>query len=546
MHISHLHLIDWLIIAVYFITVIFIGFHTASRAQTTTDYFLAGRRNSTWISGIAFLSANMGTLELLGMSGQAYQHGILTAHFYLIGAIPAMLFLGIFMLPMYYSQKIHSVPAYLYLRFGEATRSLNALAFAVMTLLMSGINMYAMALVLHIFVGWSLYSSIYISSVTIAIYIGLGGLTSAIFSEVLQFFLIWFGLILAVILGIVHVGGWHEVIARVPDSYLHLWSTTGSSADNPLFINWIGLVMGLGFVLGFGYWTTDFLVVQRAMSAKNLKSSQMTPILASFFKMALPIIVIVPGLLAVALLQKHVIAVPQRPDDALLLILNRYYPPGLLGLGVTALLAGFMAGQAGNVSAFNTVFTFDIYRAHVNKHASDQHYVKVGRVVTIIGIILSIVTAYWAMSMPSIMDYMQALFSIVNAPLLATILLGMFFKRTNGFGAFWGLLCGMVISTILFLGLKFNFIPVQYMAFTPLASSMAANFWRAVWAWLITFIVTIILSTLTKRPAIGSMKELVHSLTVLPNYSHEAWFKRPGFWAGISLLIFIVLNIIFW
>jgi len=546
MHISHLHLIDWIIIAVYFIAIIVIGFYTAGRAKTSTDYFLAGRRNSTWIAGIAFLSANMGTLELLGMAGQSYQHGMLTAHFYLIGAIPAMLFLGIFMLPMYYSKKIHSVPAYLYLRFGEATRALNAMAFAIMTLLMAGINMYAMALVLHIFVGWNLYASIYISSITIAIYIGLGGLASAIFSEVLQFFLIWFGLILAMILGVIHIGGWHEVIARVPESYLHLWANTGASADNPLFINWLGLAMGLGFVLGFGYWTTDFLVVQRAMSAKNLKSSQMTPILAAFFKMALPLIVIVPGLLAIALLQKHVIPVPQRSDDALLLILNRYYPPGLLGLGVTALLAGFMAGQAGNVSAFNTVFTFDIYRAHLKKQASDKHYVMVGRIVTIIGILLSIVTAYWAMSMPSIMDYMQALFAIVNAPLLATILLGMFCKRINGFGAFWGLLGGMVISTILFLGLKFNVMPVQIVAFTPLASPMAANFWRAVWAWLITFIVTILLSLLTAKPAVGPIKELVYRLTILPNYRHDVWFRRPGFWASMALFIFIVLNIVFW
>ena len=548
MTMSHIGVIDWLIIIIYFAFVLGIGVYVKKQTQTGADFFLAGRKNSSWVAGLAFLSANLGALELLGMAGQSYKYGILTAHFYLIGAIPAMLFLGLYMMPFYYHSGIYSVPSYLKVRFNEATRTLNAIAFGFMTLLVSGINLYAMALVLHVFLGWDINLSIWVSSLTVAFYVGLGGLTSAIFSEVLQFFLIWAGLLLAVILGLVEVGGWNEIVARIPSGFTHLWAATGSATDNPMLIEWFGIVMGLGFVLSFGYWTTDFLVVQRAFSAKDLRSARMTPILASFFKMAIPFIVITAGLVAFALVQLHDISAPKHPDEALLLLIERFYPPGLLGLGVTALLAGFMSGQAGNISAFNTVFTYDIYRAHINRDATDAHYVWVGRLATLVGILISVITAYWAMGMPTIMEYMQALFSIVNAPLFATILLGMFWRRTNGWGAFWGLLIGMTASAVMFLLVKFNVM--QAADFTPsdVASPLAADFWRAIWAWSITFVLTILVSLLTKPQAIESIKGLVVGSVPTIHVAEEVvpWHKKPGVWATFSLIVLIILNVLFW
>jgi SSS family solute:Na+ symporter len=546
MAIAHLKLIDWLIIIIYFAFVLGIGFYLKRQTKTTKDFFLAGRRNSAWLAGLAFLSANMGALELLGMSGQAYKYGILTAHFYLIGAVPAMLFLGIFMMPFYYSSRIHSVPGYLDLRFNNQTRTLNAIGFAIMTLLVSGINLYAMALVLNAFVGWNMNICMWVSSATIAVYIVLGGLGSAIYSEVLQFFLIWFGLLLAVVMGIIDFGSWSTIKAHLASSYLHLWSNTATTVSNPMLVNWFGIVMGLGFVLSFGYWTTDFLVVQRTFSARDLRSAQMTPMIAAFFKMALPFVVVGAGLVALVLVQTHQISPLKKPDDALLVLLHHYYPAGLLGLGVTALLAGFMSGQAGNVSAFNTVFTYDLYRHYIVKNASDHHYVVVGKIMTIVGILISIMTAYWAMTMPSIMEYMQALFSIVNAPLFATILLGMFWRRINGTGAFWGLLVGMVTSAITFLLVRYHILSPAVVAFNPHASPMAVNFWRAIWVWIITFSLTIIISYMTPPPEEKRLQGLVYKRSMMPNYKQLAWYKRPVIWAIIAFIILLVLNIIYW
>lgn len=546
MSIAHLSFVDWLVIVIYFYFVLGIGFHLKKQTKTGHDFFMAGRKNSSWLVGLAFLSANMGALELLGMSGQGYKYGVLTAHFYFIGAVPAMLFLAIFMMPFYYSSRIHSVPGYLRLRFNEQTRTLNAIAFAVMTLLVSGINLYAMAMVLNAFLGWDMNYCMWASSVTICAYIVLGGLTSAIYSEVLQFFLIWFGLALAFFMGLFDFGGWANVKAHLSTSYFHLWSNTKNSMANPMMIDWFGIVMGLGFVLSFGYWTTDFLVVQRTFSAKDLKSAQMAPVLASFFKMALPFMVVGAGLVALALVNTHQIGALKKPDDALLALLIRYYPSGLLGLGVTALLAGFMSGQAGNISAFNTVFTYDLYRSHIVKDASDSHYVRVGRIMTIVGILISVLTAYWAMSMPSIMEYMQALFSIVNAPLFATILLGMFCPRVNGKGAFCGLFCGMLVAASMFLLVKFNLISPLYVAFNAKASPMALAFWQAIWAWSTTFILTLLISFLTKKQDRELIQGLVYEGALMNHYPDLKWYKRPVVWAILSGIILIVLNIIYW
>jgi solute:Na+ symporter, SSS family len=552
-----LSFIDWIIILVYFAFVLGIGWYLRKFTKNEEDFFLAGRKNSSWVAGLAFLSANLGALELLGMTGNTFKYGMFVAHFYWIGAIPAMLFLGIYMMPFYYSSKIKSIPGYLKLRYDEKTRVLNGIAFAIMTLLVSGINLYAMALVLHTFLGWHWDISMWVSAITVAVYVGMSGLMSAIFTEIIQFFMIWFGLFLVSILGFIEIGSWHEIVARINEfshvSFTTLWSTSGNPMDNGMFINWMGIVLGLGFVLSFGYWTTDFLVIQRAFSAKNLRSARLTPIVASFFKMALPFIVILAGLIAIVLSNDphsgfklihdggHI-----NYDSALPLLIARYYPSGLVGLGVTALLAGFMAGQAGNISAFNTVWTYDIYKSVLNKNASDTHLLWMGRASTYVGVALSLVTAYWAKSFPSIMDYMQAIFSWVNAPLFATMLLGMFIWWITPNGAFWGLVAGMGSSFTLYLAVKFNWFSQSIITMSNVQSDMAANFWRAWWAWLICAVVTVLISFFTKKKPKEELVGLVKGLTEEKLDRHLPFIKRPEFYAIISFIILVVLNLLFW
>ena len=548
-----LHFVDWFIILFYFAFIIGLGFYLKRFTKSEEDFFLAGRKNSSWVAGLAFLSANLGALELLGMTGNTFKYGMSVAHFYWIGAIPAMLFLGIFMMPFYYSARIKSVPGYLKLRFDEKTRILNGFSFAIMTLLVSGINLYAMALVLHTFLGWNWDVSMLASAVTVAFYVTLSGLMSAIFTEIIQFFLIWFGLFLVSILGIVDVGSFGDIMKRVPEAFSHLWRNTGDPSANGMLVSWGGIVLGLGFVLSFGYWTTDFLVVQRAFSAKNLRSARMTPIIASFFKMAVPFIVIVAGLAALALSNDPRSGFSLMTDggklnydSALPMLIARYFPRGLVGLGITALLAGFMAGQAGNISAFDTVWTYDIYQSIINKKASPKHLLRMGRAATIVAVVLSVGTAYWAKSMPTIMDYMQAIFSWVNAPLFATMLLGMFVKWITPNGAFWGLIAGMGSSFTMYLAVKFQWISVSFLTLSRTASDMASNFWRAWWAWLITFVVTIVISLFTKKKPQAELVGLVKGLTAGAALEPVPLFKRPAFYAVLSLIIFVLLNVIFW
>jgi len=544
---------DWLVIAIYFAFVIGLGIYLKRYTRSEEDFFLAGRRNSSWVAGLAFLSANLGALELLGMTGNTFKYGMYVAHFYWIGAIPAMVFLGIYMMPFYYSSRIKSIPGYLKLRFDEKTRVLNGIAFGVMTILVSGINLYAMALVLHTFLGWNWDASMWASAVTVAAYVTLSGLMSAIFTEIIQFFLIWFGLFLVSILGIVEIGGVDEVLRRVPPAFAALWSTSADPAANGMMITWAGIVLGLGFVLSFGYWTTDFLVVQRAFSARDLRAARMTPILASFFKMALPFLVIITGLVAIVLsrdagsgFQLLVDKGQVNYDSALPLLIARYYPAGLMGLGVTALLAGFMAGQAGNISAFNTVWTYDIYHSVLNRGASPRHLLWMGRVSTVAGILLSIVTAYWAKSFPSIMDYMQAIFSWVNAPLFATMLLGMFVWWITPNGAFWGLVTGMASSVLMYLGVKFQWFDASRITLSQPYSDMAANFWRAWWAWLICFGVTIAVSLFTARKPREELAGLVKGLNAGAAEAPVPWQRRPEFWGVVALVLLVALNVYFW
>ncbi|MBU6429853.1 MAG: sodium:solute symporter family protein, partial [Cyanobacteria bacterium REEB65] len=450
----HPQWIDYAILAVYAAFVLGIGFALRRSVRSSEDFFVAGRRIPGWVTGLAFLSANLGALEVMGMAANGAKYGVLTSHFYWVGAIPAMVFVGVFMMPFYYGSKARSVPEYLKLRFDEKTRALNALAFACMTVLASGINMFAMAKVFQLLLGWSMDASIFLSALVVLGYTVLGGLSSSIYNEVLQFFLIGFGFAPLVFIGLKDVGGWQGLVAKMPPGFSHAWAGLGNPASNPMGVEWLGMVMGLGFVLSFGYWCTDFLVVQRAMAAENMNAARNTPLIAALPKALFPFLVIAPGLLAIALtLHPAAGAAPllaKLPDgtydynNALPMLLEHYYPSGMLGLGLTALLASFMSGMAGNVTAFNTVWTYDLYQAYLKKNEPDAHYLKVGRYTTVWGILLSVGAAYLAMHYNNIMDYMQLLFSFFNAPLFGIFLLGMFWKRATGHGAFWGLLLGIL------------------------------------------------------------------------------------------------------
>jgi solute:Na+ symporter, SSS family len=556
--------VDLAIIVFYFLLVLGIGFYLKRFANTGEDFFLAGREMTAWVAGLAFVSANLGSLELLGWAGSAYQYGIMAAHWYWVGAIPAMIFLGLVMMPFYYISKTHSVPGYLKLRYGTEAAGLSAVTFAVMTILMSGVNMYAMAVVMKVVLGWDINFSIWVSSLTVGVYVAAGGLFSAIFNEVLQFFLIWFGALLIPILGMIETGGWGGMVARIQQNFpgqdfTHMWAPMGSFANNPMGIHWTGIVFGLGAVQSMGYWTTDFLVVQRVLSAKDIRSAKLAPVIGSFFKMAVPLIVILPGLLGLAVLTNpdgsHMHLVPESAvqagehsyNEVLPLMLARYCGPGLLGLGITALVAGFMAGMAGNVSAFATVWTYDIYRPYLNKNAPDKHYVSMGRWCTLIGLIISIGTAYLVMNFASIMDYVQALFGFFIAPLFGTVVLGMLWKRVTRWAGFLGLLAGTVSSVTMFVLMKID--PerwVHVFALSPLAKGLAQDMYQALWSCVTCVVVTVLVTLVTKPRPDQELVGLVYSLTPIAHEEHATLFHKPVFWGAAAMGIFVVLQIIFW
>jgi SSS family solute:Na+ symporter len=553
----HLAPVDIVIVVFYFALVLSIGWYLKGRANTGEDFFMAGREMTAWVAGLSFLSANLGALELMGWAGSAYQYGILAAHWYWIGAIPAMLFLALVMMPFYYISKTHSVPGYLKLRFGEPSRALSAVSFALMTVLMSGVNMFAMAKVMQIVLGWDINFSIWVSSLTVAIYVTLGGLRSAIFNEVLQFFLIWAGALLIPILGLYEAGGWTnlklQIAHRASEQYVHLWSGLGSFTTNPMGIHWTGIVFGLGAIISMGYWTTDFLVVQRILAAKDIRSAEMAPIIGAGFKMLVPFIVILPGLLGLAVLPEKL--VPESVaavtgghsyNDVLPLMLARYCGPGLLGLGVTALIAGFMSGMAGNVSAFTTVWTYDIYRPLINSKGTDHHYVNMGRWTTIVGVLISVGTAYLVMQFASIMDYVQALFSFFIAPLFGTVVLGMLWKRATSSGGFWGLLCGTLSSISMWAWVKVDPTALRYVALSPHAKALAQDMYQALWSFLVCVIVTVVVSMSTKPMPDVALTGLVYGLTEVPSVGNVPLYQKPLFWAAVVTVVFFVLNIIFW
>ena len=555
----HVQLIDIVIIALYGAVVLGIGFALRGRMSNSGEFLLAGRSIPAWTAGLAFLSANLGAQEMIGMAASGAKYGILTSHFYWVGAIPAMVFVGVFMMPFYYGSRARSVPEYLKLRFDEKTRAFNALTFAVMTVFSSGISMYAMGALLSLLLGWNIHACIIISALVVLCYIALGGLTSAIYNEVLQFFLIVFGFAPVVYLGLREIGGWEGLRARVPESFVHSWTGMGSAATNPLGVEWFGLLMGLGFVLSFGYWCTDFLVVQRAMAADSMNAARRTPLIAAMPKMLFPFLVIVPGIIALGLtLHPQPGAAPLLPaaaaggydyNMALPMMMARYYPAGLLGLGLTALLASFMSGMAGNVTAFNTVWTYDLYQSYLVRGASDAHYLNVGRVTTVIGTLISVATAYAAMRFNNIMDMLQLVFSFVNAPLFATFLLGMFWRRTTGHAAFWGLVGGTVAAALHYelTGVAGGGSLVSKIAILHVyRSDMAQNFWGAIWAWTICFVATIVVSLMTRPKRDEELKGLVVGLTPAPSEGHLPWYLKPLILGVVVLACTAALNLLFW
>ena len=578
---AHAHLagIDYAIMAVYFAFVLGIGVVLRRSVHTGTDFFLAGRAVPAWIAGLAFLSANLGAQEVIGMGASGAKYGVATSHFYGVGAIPAMVFVGLFMMPFYYGSRARSVPEYLKLRFDEKTRGLNAISFAVMTVFSSGISLYAMGKLFNLLLGWNFTTAVLLSAAIVLTYTFLGGLTSSIYNEVLQFFLIVFGFAPLVILGLNAVGGWSGLQARLatistaqgfaPGAYTQAWRHMDAAAHNPVGVEWFGLVMGLGFVLSFGYWCTDFLVVQRAMAADSMTAARRTPLVAAFPKMLFPFLVILPGMIALAVAGSGVLGLVPAKMDALghamvtaqgapvpdydlatPMMLIHFFPAGMLGLGLTALLASFMSGMAGNVTAFNTVWTYDLYQSYIRRDAPDAHYVAMGRAATVIGVLLSIAAAYAASRFNNIMDMLQLVFAFVNAPLFATFALGMFWRRTTGHGAFVGLVSGTLAAALhhgLTLpagavpGIKGGFLGVL----TTYPSELAQTFWTAIFAWTTCFVVTILVSLATRPRDAGELKGLVWSLTERPKDAELPWFKRPLTLALVVLALTLTLNLIF-
>jgi len=550
----NLHAADYLVILLYFVFVIAVGFIIKRKIKSSNDFLASSRSIPLWITSLAFISANLGAQEVLGMIASGAKYGIMTVHFYWVGAIFAMVFLGVFMMPFYYGSKARSVPEYLSMRFDEKTRGLNAISFAVMTVFSSGISLYALAKLLEVILNWDFDISIWVAAGIVMIYTFLGGLTSAVYNEVLQFFLIVLGLSPLVVVALHNAGGWENVKQNLQPNLTHAWKYMGDTESNPMGLHWMSLIFGLGFVMSFGYWCTDFLVVQRAMIAKNMRDAQRTPIIAAIPKMLMPLIVVLPGVVAIALMQPALqssgYSIPSKDGQldytmTLPSLIAHYYPSGLLGVGITALIASFMSGMAGNVTAFNAVFTYDIYQPYFVKNKSDHHYLMVGKVITIVGILISIATAYVAKGFNNINDFLQLVFGFVNGPLFATFLLGMFWKRTTGHGAFVGLLSG-TLAAALTHGLtvaegKGGWIAPEF----AIKSGMGQAFIVASVSWIVNFTVTILVSLFTKPKKEDELRGLVYSLTEKPKYSGGKWYQRVVPLAVLLLVITILLNLIF-
>jgi SSS family solute:Na+ symporter len=547
----HAGAVDYAILAVYFLVVLGIGFAARRYVRTGLDFFLSGRSMPAWITGLAFIAANLGALEILGLAANGAKYGAATVHFYWIGAIPAMVFLGIVMMPFYYNSKVRSVPEYLRLRFNDPTHVLNSLSFAVATVLIAGVNLFAMALVIRLLLGWPLALSIVLAAGIVLVYITLGGLSSAIYNEVLQFFVIMAGLVPLTIVGLKAVGGWSGLQDKVSAAKalgplaLHPWQGTGvGGVTNPIGANWISIVFGLGFVLSFGYWTTNFAEVQRALAAKNLSAARRTPLIGAFPKMLIPFVVVVPGLIAaVSVKGLGAKTGDLQFNNAIPILISKYLPTGMLGIAITGLLAAFMAGVAANVTAFNTVVSYDLWQAYVRKHEPDQYYVRFGRIATVVGVVIAIGTAFIAAGYNSMMDYIQALFSFFNAPLFATFIIAMFWRRATPWAGFWGLAAGTLAA-----------IAVHFLHSRgplDLGSPLSADFWGAVAAFVVDAVVTVGVSLATKPKPDDELGGLVWGLTKTEDATAErdpaerVWWRRPAVLGAIALAITALLYLVF-
>jgi solute:Na+ symporter, SSS family len=533
LHHLALNSLDYLIILSYFAAILLVGYRLRKRMVTTTAFFLAGRSLPVMVTGLAFVAANCGALEIMGMVATGAKYGARANHFYWVGAIPAMLFLALFMMPIYYRSKVRSVPEFLKMRYSEGTRIFNAISFATLMILVSGISLYAMAIVLGILLGWGFTTSVLVAAAVVLVYTVLGGLTASIYNEVLQFVLIVVGLSPIAFYALRELHGFHGLAAALPPEMRHTWQGMPVVSPWSSAMDGVGNVLGLGFVLSFGYWCTDFLLVQRALAAKNVQAAVETPLVGAVVKIFFPALVVLPGLAAVVLIPGNIAT---RYDLALPALMGRYYAHGLLGLGVTAMLASFMSGMAGNVTAFNTVFTCDLYQSYLNRGKADGHYLAVGRIATVAATLLSIATAFIVLRFNNLMDYVQLLFSFFNAPLFATFLLGMFTYWATPAGGLIGLMAGTTAAMLHYLAYHFHWLPY--------GSDMAANFYGAMCAWTVCFVVTAVVSRFTQKKPREDLAGLVHTRDESPE--GQARMKRAWIWAGAVAAGTLVVNWLFY
>ncbi|WBC17654.1 sodium:solute symporter family protein [Micromonospora sp. WMMA1998] len=535
----NMNALDYLILALYFVTVLGVGFAARRAIKTSVDFFLSGRSLPAWVTGLAFVSANLGALEIIGMAANGAQYGIMTVHYYWIGAVPAMVFLGIVMMPFYYGSKVRSVPEYLRLRFNRPTHLLNAISFAVAQVLIAGVNLYALALIMQALLGWPLWVAIVVGAAIVLAYITVGGLSGAIYNEVLQFFVIIAGLVPITVIGLVKVGGVNGLMdavreSRLGEAGLHAWQGTGST-DNPLGAHWLGIVFGLGFVLSFGYWTTNFAEVQRALSARNMSAARRTPIIAAYPKLLIPVVTVIPGL--IALITVKGLGADQGDlvyNNAIPLLMRDLLPNGVLGIAVTGLVASFMAGMAANVSGFNTVFTYDIWQAYFRPDRPDGYYVRVGRIATVVAVVVGIGTAFIAAGFSNIMNYIQALFSVFNAPLFGTFIIGMFWRRMSALAGFWSLLSGTVVAIATYVLYKTGVISFN--------SDLEESFWGAGLAFVTVAVVAAIVTPLTRPKTDSELTGLVYgrSDTTLADDSlagDAAWYRSPVLLGVVAVIL---------
>ena len=545
--------VDWLLLIIYFAMIVWIGVSVHKQQKSSQDFLLAGRSMPAWIAGLAFCAANLGATEILGMAANGAQIGISTMHYYLIGAIPGMVFLGIFMMPFYYGSGVRSVPEFMQKRFGKGAHLTVSLCFAMSTILQAGINLFAMALILQAMLGWNEWVAIIVSAVFVLAYITLGGLTSAIYNEVMQFFVIIAALIPVTVIGLHHVGGWAGLKASFAGTgMLHAWVGTGmGNVSNPIGADWFGIIMGLGFVLGFGYWTTNFTEVQRAFAAKNMNAARMTPIIGAIPKMLIWAVVVIPGLIAAATVGNLFADGTLQYNEAIPKLFQMYLPNGVLGIAVTGMMASFMAGMAANVSSFNTVVSYDIVQDYIKPNMPDKYYLNLGRIITVAGVIISVGTAWIASQFGNIMTYLQTLFSFFNAPLFAVFILGLCWKRLTGIAGTAGYVCGIaapLVTYIVYLNSKAAGAPI-------FGSDTAETMYGAVISLVVTWVVGVIISMFTKPKtddelegltfATGGMKYFRTAKqqkraeareAVIAAGEKVAWYRRP-LPIGIAILV---------